>query len=190
MKTIKMIRHGLKTADNHITAECLEGIRKYGIPGLYANINRFHKGSACVRTEETSLAVADWVKDNCGNVNQEFLEADARFGSDAMFAEMITPDFKAMRAETGKGNFEVLRKTSKTEDFERWSVGMYQALEDAFDQLDDGDVCIIATHSPTVEMLVNRILGGNLVDLQTKELEGVTFFQDDHGTIFVTSLCA
>ncbi|MFC1612891.1 hypothetical protein ACFL23_01025 [Patescibacteria group bacterium] len=188
MKKIQMIRHGFKDATgNHITAECLNDIRKNGIAGV-GLFNKFHKGSACVRTFETGEACVSWKAKNGGGVDTEYIEIDPRFGSDALFAEMVIDEFKKRKKETGKGNFEVLQETSSFNDFERWTNDMYKALEYAFLKLNNNDTCLLVSHSPTIEMLVNKILGGNLVDLKIKELEGVTFVLSADGSVSVKNL--
>jgi len=179
-KKIKFIRHGFKTADGkHITPECLQDIRENGIPGVGIEVNRLHEGSDCIRTFETGEAFVDWVNANGGEVNESYIARDPRFGSDELFSKMVTPEFKAMRKETGKGNFEVLKSTASFKNFNNWMIDLGTALMDVFNQLQEGDICLLPSHSPIVEMLVNEVLGGNLVDLNTKELQGVTFVQSD-----------
>lgn len=183
-KTIIMIRHGFKTKDNHITFDCLKEILHNGINRVGNEVNRIQLGSACIRTSETAMAFATWLTCNGGRIKSPILPADARFGSDELFGQMVTEKFKKYVKE-GVSNVNALYHSANPLDFNRWANDMKSALIAIYDQLDDGDVCFSATHSPTIEMICSRVRGFalNTLELDFKELQGVTFTQGADGQI-------
>lgn len=180
-----MVRHGNKTPDNHITADCLLGIVHHGIFGIGNGVNRIQLGSSCVRTAETVMAFATWLTMNNGRLSGPIIPSDLRLGSDELFspAKMITPSFIA-NVKAGMSNFVALKESADRRDFSNWASIMRSALYNVFDQLNEGDICFSATHSPTIEMLANSF-GIDGSTLNFKELRGVTFTQEDNGTIDV-----
>lgn len=179
MKTIVMIRHGFKTEDGkHITKECREEIRRNGINGVFSNtVTRIHEGSACIITRETVTPFIEHVQNKGIHIKNPILRADPRFGSDELVAKMVTPAFKEAR-KSGKSNFTALKKTATPKNFARWSSEAYQALLDLFNQLEEDDVCLSATHSPIIEMILKEYtaqLWQVPSDFQIKELQGIKF---------------
>jgi hypothetical protein len=187
MKTIIMIRHGRKNGE-HISEDCLEEIRKNGIPGVGTEINKIHRGSCLVRTWETARAFEVWLVVNGGVVQEPYLDSDSRFGSDELITEIlaIAPDFLPIVKVGGVSEFEALERTAPPERFQKWSGDLFRGILDVFDKLEPDDVCLSSGHRPFIEMTANVALGGNL-DRSTslRELEGFRFVQRDDGSVVV-----
>ena len=178
-KLIFLCRHGFKTAEGHITLECLQHIVSNGIPGAAININVIHCGTGFVRTEETVTALSLWLMQN-GSRPKYGIEADSRLG-DQTWLDLFPP----IQNEGAKRryNYYQMLKHLDPDGFARWNQEINGAILDTFDMMAVGDVCAMVAHSPSVEMTYNLFADKEDENFSAKEMEGIFLLMDSEGKV-------
>jgi len=169
VKIIIMIRHGLKTEDGkHITAECLNSIIADGIPGIDTEVNVLQHGSYYPRTDETGTAISLNLLLK-GDKIARHLPADNRLGNPGLF-NLYTPEMKMEMQNKKFTNYQGLRNL-RLEEFMGYGNGVMEFIKETFARLNPGDVCLVPTHTPTVEIAYNFCASRPDEFMEIKELE-------------------
>ncbi len=184
-KVLFIFRHGYKASDNHITLECLQDIMKNGVPGAAPNINVIHLGSEFVRTRETVEALVIWLLRNGVKIHERPIPSDYRLGNSEIFG-LYNVETKTNMQAQGLNNYQALAQLHP-DALKDWKEELEGCMEEAFDMLEEGDVCAVPCHSPTVEAVYNIFSADGQKDpnMYIKELEGIFLVEDENGNIHI-----
>ena len=175
-----VFRHGKKTPDNHITAQCIANITESGIVGVTPDVNILHMGSALVRTKETVEALKIWLLEKGAKIRGE-IHADENLGSDELF-NCFTPEIRETMKTRGLTNYEAV-KILMSELFDYWQKNLKKTFNGIFDLIEPSDFIVVPCHSPTVEMAYNLYADEPDEKIVINELEGIFLVQDEAGKI-------
>lgn len=181
-KVLFIFRHGTKTADNHITPECLAKIEAEGIEGADIKINAIHEGSHFIRTTETVNALEKWLVANGGMI-EKHLPKDDRLGNPDIFS-FYTAEVMGKIKAVGYTYYEGLENFGYSV-LGNWENDIVVMVSDLFNVLQPGDVCAVPCHTPTVEVIFNLFID-RIRDykMSVKELEGIFLVQTNNGHIY------
>lgn len=180
-KILVLISNGQKNPDNiHITDEWKETILKNGLSGLCKLANKSHPGTELTRTHETVQYHFEWAAENGQSIAWLDTPPEARLGSDYIHNSMNDPRyrFKEFR-ELGMTEYKAWKLSAPKEEFDKIVNDFIIALDDIYNMLNLGDICIVPSHTPMIEAVVIRILGIEDMkpDLRLKPTAGFALFK-------------
>ncbi len=186
MKTLIGFRHSLKDKDNNISPEGLARAERQGKACEKYKISRMWVGPL-IRTTQTRNAFLNGYIVGWLGKNLEVRIIDnpvVALGTDELFGLMVNDVFKAAVAAK-KSNFDALLAAHGQDQLEKWADTLFDAMDDMFTELGDGETGAFFGHSPTTE-LVAASVEQSLEDLAAEyrvlpEMAAIIFEQDNRG---------
>jgi hypothetical protein len=180
MIRLDLRRHGLKSPNNHISAEGLAAAKLAGEKTDTVYDKVFN--GMLPRTAETAIAFM------IGNSSDAtVMPAVSGLGDDDLFSAMITPEFGPLTKE-GKSNLEAVLAIHEDAKIKEWGNAALAAVKEMFDAMDDENDGVGFFHSPTLELAALAL--NNFEPLPEEytrlvELEGLAFQMDDRSNISI-----
>ena len=186
MKTLEIYRHSLKDGQypNTIGPKGMSLAMSQGVNRAQEAIRyQVSAHGVEVRTAQTLLG---FLYGQCELMPQPLLSVEG-FGNDNLFAEMVAPPTFRDIAK-GVGNFSALLLLHSEEQVKSWAKLCHDGVLQVFAQIEDGEVGLAISHSPSIELAMWRAM--NFAELPDsyavmKEMDGVVLQQDAAGIISV-----
>lgn len=187
VKRLFMITPGEETADHrHLMPGTIEDVINNGIPDINdVGINRVHIGPECEKSRDTAYAFLEYAEKTGNPIKSPTLPEDKRLGCLDLFDQIFNDEMLKKANEKGITFFSALKTTWEPYDYFPLMEKVGQAVLDAFDLLNEGDVCLLIGHRPFIQIAADFFCKNQLDDWNLDiDYSGVEFIKID-GNVYL-----